>query len=66
MANASGKLFRISMSGINTNLRRCNKCSELTSPKSVREKKSTASEREWLLLMAETYLREDALKAEKD
>ena len=54
------------MSGINTNLRRCNKCSELTSPKSVREKKSTASEREWLLLMAETYLREDALKAEKD
>ena len=56
----------ITMSGIIEHLRRCNKCSELTSPKSVREKKSTASEREWLLLMAETYLREDALKAETD
>ena len=68
VANASGKKDSgyITMSGINTSLRRCNKCSELTSPKSVREKKSTASEREWLLLMAETYLREDALKAEKD
>ena len=42
------------------------KCLELTSPKSVREKRSMASEREWLLLTAEMYSREDALKAEKD
>jgi len=66
MANASGKTIPDIDVRNKQNLRRCNKCSELTSPKSVREKKSTASEREWLLLMAETYLREDALKAEKD
>ena len=60
------KVPDISQSGIKTNLRRCKKCSELINPKSVREKKSTASEREWLLLMEETYSREDALKAEKD
>ncbi len=64
--HASGTVPDISQSGITTNLRRCRKCSELINPKSVRERKSTASEREWQLLMAEMYLREDALKAEKD
>ena len=42
------------------------KCLELINPKSVRERKSMVSEREWLPLMVETYSREDALKAEKD
>ena len=52
---ASG-IFRIfSQSGIKTNLRRCIRCSEPISLKSVREKKSTASEREWQLLTVETF-----------
>jgi hypothetical protein len=42
------------------------KCLELINPKSVRERKSMVSEREWLPLTVETYSREDALKAEKD
>ena len=45
----------IPQSGIKTNLRRCRRCSELINPKSVRERKNTVSEREWQLLMAETF-----------
>ena len=64
--HASGAIPDISRSGMQTKLRRCRKCLELINPKSVRERKSTASEREWLPLTEETYSREDALKAEKD
>ena len=51
---------------LQTKLRRCTKCLELINPKSVKERKSTVSEREWQPPTAETYSREDALKAEKD
>ena len=63
--HASGSFRTISRYGMKTTTRRCKKCSELINPKSVREKKSTASEREWQLLTAEMSSREDALRAEK-
>ena len=47
-------------------LRRCTECSEHTSLKSAREKRNTASEREWEPQTVETFWREDALRAEKD
>ena len=43
-----------------------NKCSELTSRRSSRERRSMASEREWLPLTAETSSREDVQRAERD
>ena len=41
-------------------------CSELTNPKSVREKRSTVSEREWRLQTAETFSRDVVQRAERD
>ena len=42
------------------------KCLELISLRSARERRSTASEREWLPLTVERSSREDALRAEQD
>jgi len=42
------------------------RCSEHTSLRSASAKESTASEKEWLQLTAERFLKEDAQKAEKD
>jgi len=41
-------------------------CLEHTNPRKDTEKRNTVSEREWLLLTAERFLREDVLKAEQD
>ena len=41
-------------------------CLELINLKSVRERKSTVSEKEWQPPMEETYSREDVQRAEKD
>lgn len=46
--------------------RRCRTCSEPISLKRDRDRKNTASEKEWLLLTAETSSREDAPKEERD
>ena len=46
--------------------RRCQTCLELINLKSVRERRSTVSEREWRPLTAETFSRDVVQRAERD